>query len=228
MKMYFLGLATGHGSFPPASANERKRLARLIKTADDIALPSSYDTFCALKESMLLGRPRFQPVLQHATAAIRRTRLLKKPSVRPAKTLQRQLVAFFQTHGHHVDAFFRQKNLPTADCTVIIIPGIGERGESLGRTVVLGDRMHRHAALAIVLEEILHGVLRRWGKARRLRKLLPTNDPFLAEEAIVGAVLYRLLEHLRIQSRTAQSVVFGWHGGKRERLVRLLLKQGAV
>ncbi len=219
-KLYRWGLASGHGSFPPASSVERKRLIKGLKVAQEIKIPSSYDTFVALKESILFDKPSFSAFFKHLRETLKRIHLSASPSAYQAKKNQQELESLINIHAKNISAFFKRKGIQESNITVFIVPGFGERGESLIQSIVIGEEMKSDIAFLITLEELLHIAIRNWPKAEAIKKKLAIKNPNLAEESLVGALLFHLFQDLKISSPLSESVVFGWHGGKRRQFVR--------
>jgi len=224
-RLYLLGVVSGHGSFPPASAKERQVLQKRLGRRTPQKLPSSYDTFIALKESLLFQRIEFREIVR-GTEAVLTPKAISIFSEQKALRLQKSLRILFIRHAERIDSFFRAQGISMRPLTVFILPGFGERGEALSKSVVIGDTMNSSVAMAIALEELLHIGVHSWQKRHTILNRLQISDEKLADEALVGALLCMLLRELKYSKKLVDSVVFGWHGGERRRFVeKIITKQ---
>ena len=106
---------------------------------------------------------------------------------------------------------------------VYIVPGLGERAESLGSVMVIGDAFKKNVAFPVLLEEALHGLFAS-GPITSEKYAIKTKDEALREEVLIGYLLHQLLTFIHYNKEVSDSVVFGWQNGRRKKLVEALLK----
>ena len=116
----------------------------------------------------------------------------------------------------------KESGLDSQIFTVYLMPFFGESAESLDDTLVMGTDIEKDVAFGILLEEILHSSI------KVKPEELISSDKEVANEAVIGAHLFKLLNKLNFDSKIVNSLVFGWQGGKRGKLVKEILSNSII
>lgn len=143
-----------------------------------------------------------------------------------SRELQKKLSIVLKKHTPILKKYLKQLGLyfKPQRFTIYILPKVGENAESLHNFLVLGDGFKVSIAIGIIIEELLHSLIK--GKGLIFTNLTKKMPEELREEAIVGYYLHKILSKLKIMSKKDQySLVFGWGGGMRKNLVKKLLKE---
>ncbi len=112
---------------------------------------------------------------------------------------------------------------------VYVVPGLSEQGEALPHALVVGANTPVRVAFGIMLEELLHAVIRPPKPSIFGIRPKPTQiKNYAFNEAYIAAHLFRLLNALKYPVRLRDSLVFDWQDGKRKTLVRRILKSPLI
>lgn len=222
---YLLGLALNHGSFPPTTKKERETISRVIKNKrlPLYIVPSSYELYGSLKASILNNKSTLLDTVFKKTVKRLDDAEIRGVTQHRAYVLQKDLRLLYDKYKGGISLFFKhQKVRQDIEFHVYVVSGFGERAESLTDAIVIGDAFHKKIAFAVLMEEILHALFKRG--FIKMAVSPKTKNKNLWEEAVVGAMLFRLLASIGYDKQVSESVVFGWQNGKRKKLVEALLK----
>ena len=221
VKLFHCGNATFPERFSYATKREQATIARSLKGFDAQFFRRRFDRadLDALKQDILLGH-----ISDRGKSTRRELTKITMNGVHAARarTLSVALMKLWQKQKKAVMYYLRTVLTRTGmlSYTAIIMPGVGESSNIVRGALVIGADAPKSVAFGILLEELLHGVLNI--PARKKFGMTSVSD-WLYNEAYTGAHLYRLLTTLKYSPKIRDSLVFGWQGGKRTKLVNNIL-----
>lgn len=210
-KLYIAGLSSRHKCFAPVPSGEAKKLSSFINGKVGIPDFTRYSRCISFKRDFIFGEIpiELKTELKNITLrGINHTRATENT---------RALSFIWKSNRYAISNYLKSiKTNSIESFSVISVPGIGETSESLGDVLILGAGIPVKIGFAIFVEELLHSVI---------KVPVKFKGDNLNEEAYIGMHLYFLLSKLGYNYSIINSVVFGWQNGRREKLVKKLIKQ---
>jgi len=220
IKFYLLGLSSNHHFFSFLNKEQKKNIRKLFKNPHNLDLPGDYDVYKILKSSILKNKSQFPDFIDNYLLQLEKITLVKdldKKAIRVKKQLQKE----YSKYKEKIIEFFDKNKIEQQKkFWVYIMPGMGEGGELLDNTIVIGDGSDIKVLFAILLEEILHALI----SIPDYKIFNLTKSKKLFEEAYIGFWLYKLLKYINYNKEISESVVFGWGNRKREKIIEKLIK----